>query len=281
MTGHVHLYYYPHFRDDIFRQSIIAVERVASYFSSSLARTNTCYYSFFSTDQTLSTAYVQQVKDYLAFCKPSFYLCKTEQNIAAAFSKLMSMPGDRISKSFNLSPESIPYEEMVEYLSSSELDIYRQAAENVKRLYSASGGADEGDVIIDMCTLASIQDIKDGKVRLQLPGYVNRNHLYYNAELYAIHLKHILYMLETNSNYYFYPIDPLDFGEYGDDYYPISAVDHQTVLLVGEDLVLQFAQPDIIHTLYEHLYNEAKARAKYSESREEVIEKLRKILEQL
>jgi hypothetical protein len=109
MTGHVHLYYYPHFRDDIYRQTTIAVNNAASYYSSSIAKTNTCYYSFFTTDPTLSAAFVRQSKDYLACCRPSFYICKSEQSIAEAFSDMMSLPGDRITKCYHISPESIPY----------------------------------------------------------------------------------------------------------------------------------------------------------------------------
>jgi hypothetical protein len=141
LTGHVHLYYYPHFRDDIYRQTIISLEHAACYFSSSLARTSTCYYSFFSTDPTLSTAYVRQMKDYLAYCRPSFYVCQSEQEIADAFSNLMSLPGDRITKSFHLSPESIPYDEILDYLNDSGREDYRAVAKTVARMYTASQNA--------------------------------------------------------------------------------------------------------------------------------------------
>jgi hypothetical protein len=281
MTGRVHLYYYPHFRDDIFRQTIITVDHAASYFSSSIARTNTCYYSFFSADADLSDAYVKQIKDYIGFCKPSFYICQTEPAIASAFSELMALPGDRITKSYTLSPESFPYTEMVAYLQNAPEESYRLAALNIKRLYSAHENAQEGHVTIDMCTLSTPEDIKNGKVRMQLPGFVNRHPIYYNTELYAMHLRHILHMLETNMDYHFYPIQAADFGEYSSDYAPISAVDHQAVLLAAQNLVLHFTQPDIIHTLYEHLYNEAKIRAKDSDGRHHIMSQIRSLLEQL
>jgi hypothetical protein len=281
MTGQVHLYYYPHFRDDIYRQTIITLDNAASYTSSSIAKTNTCYYSFFSTDASLSSAYVKQIKDYLALCRPSFYICKSEQNIAAAFSDLMMLPGDRITKSFNLSPESIPYKEMLEYMSTSDSEEYRMAVKTVNRLYSATENARTGNVVIDMCTLASVEDIKGGKVRLQLPGYVNQTPVYYNADLYAIHLRNILRMLETNPNYHFYPLSPSEFGDYGNDYSPISVVDNQALMLVTDKHVLHFIQPDIIHTMYEHLYRESKIQAKKSENREQTMVRIQELLAQL
>lgn len=281
MTGHVNLYYYPHFRDDIFRQTIITLDNAASYYSSSIARTNTCYYSFLSSDRTLSSAYVRQIRDYLALCKPSMYICKTEQNIAVAFSRLMSMPGDRITKSYNLSPESIPYNEVLEYMASSDNEMYQLAAKKVRSIYSITDNADTGYSTVDMCTLASVEDIVSGKVRLQLPGFVNKNPIYYNAELYAIHLGHILHMLETNSNYHFYPLSPSDFGEYSDDYAPISVLDNQAMLIVTQDNVLHFTQPDIIHTLYEHLYNESRLHSKRLGSRDKIISQLKALQKEL
>jgi hypothetical protein len=281
MTGQVYLYYYPHFRDDIYRQTIITVDQAASYFSSSIARTNTCYYSFVSADPDLSASYVKQIKDYLALCRPSFHICKTESSIATAFSKLMAFPGDRITKSYQLSPESIPYTEMLEYMSASNNETYRQAVKEVKRLYSVPDGMKAEYVVIDMCTLASAEDIRAGKVRLQLPGFVTRNPLYYNVDLYALHLRYILHMLETNPNYHFYPIEPSAFGEYGDDYAPVSAVDNHAVILVAENAVIHFTQPDMIHTLYEHLYTEARKLEKHSKSREKIMEEIRELLDNL
>jgi hypothetical protein len=284
MTGHVHLYYYPHFRDDIYRQTIITVDGAASYFSSSIAKTTTCYYSFLSSDPEFSSACVKQIKDYLALCRPSFQICKTEASIVEVFSKLMSLPGERITKSYQLSPESIPYKEMLSYMSTSDNETYRQAVNEVKRLYTipaASEKIKEDHVVIDICTLASPEEIQEGKVRLQLPGFVIGHPLHYNVDLYVIHLKHILQMLETNPNYYFYPIAPVEFGEYGADYAPISVVDHQTAFLVAEKAMIHFTQPDIIHTLYEHLYKESGKLAKYAKSREKIMEEIRELLDNL
>jgi hypothetical protein len=281
MTGHVHLYYYPHFRDDIYRQTIITIDRAASYFSSSIARTGNCYYSFFSNDQELSAAYVKQLKDYLTFCKSSIHVYKREKDITEAFSELVSLPGDRITKSYNLSPESIPYKAMINYMENSDSPEHRHGAEIIKHIYTAAEKNKVDSVIIDMCTLASADDVKNGKVRIQLPGLVNSAPVYYNAKLYAIHLRNVLSMLETNSNYHFFPIYPADFGEYSDDYAPISVVDNHTMLLVTPENVIHFTQPDIIHTLYEHLYREAKIRANRSHSRDEVMEEIRELLRQL
>jgi hypothetical protein len=104
-----------------------------------------------------------------------------------------------------------------------------------------------------------------------LPGYINSTPIYYDPTLYIIHLKHILYLLNTNPNYHFYPLDTKDFGEYSDDYWPVSVVDGQSLLISSEQVVLHFVQHDIIRTLYEDLYNQALVRQKYFHSREEII----------
>jgi hypothetical protein len=281
MTGRVHLYYYPHFRDDVYRQTIIAMENAASYCSSGLARNGQLYYSFFSADQELSKAYVKQLKDYLSYCRPSFYICRTEASIAETFSYMMNIRGDRISKSFHLSPESIPFDQMVEYLSDSSDEDYRIAAATVRRLYTARPSIDNRTVVIDMCTLASSDDVRRGRVQLQLPGYVNHKPLHYNAELYVMHLKHILDMMETNPNYFFYPLSPSEFGEFVDDYSPLTIIDNQAMLLVTEHSVLHFTQPEIIHTLYEHLYSQSRYQAKHSHSRTKTMVMIRKLIGEL
>jgi hypothetical protein len=271
LTGGVHLYYYPHFRDDIFRQTIVTVNNSASYFSSSIAKTDTCYYSFISTNPSLSSAYVRQIKDYLAMCKPSMNVCSTKQDISEAFQKISSLSGDRITKSFNLSSYSLPYNEMLEYMSLSDNEIYKSAAKVLTRLYNQKSESTDNSTVIDMCTIAAADEVLNGQVRLYIPGYMNSVPIYYDKVLYSMHLRHILYMLNTNPNYHFYPLDPQDFGEYGKDYSPITVVDNQSVLITTDNMVVNFTQPDIIRTLYEHLYVQATVRAKYYHSREEII----------
>jgi hypothetical protein len=198
-------------------------------------------------------------------------VCTDKQAVADAFVDLLSLSGDRITKSYNLSSESLPYSELVEYMSMSKDEAYRNAAKVMTRLYNTKSGTESKTSIIDMCTIASTEDVINGKVRLFLPGYLNSTPIYYDATLYIIHLKHILYLLNTNPNYHFYPLDAKDFGEYTDDYWPVSVVDGQSLLISSEQVVLHFVQHDIIRTLYEDLYNQALVRQKYFHSREEII----------
>jgi hypothetical protein len=281
MTGRVHLYYYPHYRDDIYRQSVIAVDGAAAYFSSSIARGGKCYYSFFCNDAALSSAYVEQIKDYLAFCKSSFYVCNSQQTMGAAFLELMGMQEERITKSYYLSMESIPYKAFMRYMRMSDDPVYMSAAESVEHIYSALPEEKGNAVIIDMSTLATADEVKRGAVRLYLPGLIMKEPVYYDTALYVLHLKNILHLLEVNPNYCFYPIEPDEFGEYGNDYSPVSIVDNRAAVLVTEERMLRFTQPEIIHTLYEHLYNEAKIRQRDCGGREKVMHRIRQLLEEL
>jgi hypothetical protein len=281
LTGGVHLYYYPHYRDDIFRQTIITANNSASYYSSSIAKTDTCYYSFVSTNPSLASAYVRQLKDYLAMCKPSMYVCSTRQDVSEAFLKIASLSGDRITKSFNLSSDSLPYNEMLEYMSLSDNEIYKSAAKVLAKLYNQRSESQVKHSVIDMCTLATADEVLSGKVRLYIPGYMNPVPIYYDKALYSMHIKHILYMLNTNPNYHFYPLEANDFGEYGSDYSPITVVDNQAVLVATDNMTIHFTQPDIIRTLYEHLYMQATTRSKYYHSREDIIKMLTERLRSL
>jgi hypothetical protein len=85
-------------------------------------------------------------------------------------------------------------------------------------------------------------------------------------------------MLETDPHYHFYELDASEFGEFTDDYAPVSIVDNQAMLVVTSKLVLNFTQPDIIRTLYEHLYNTSRKKAKYSKGREKTIARIRDLL---
>jgi hypothetical protein len=58
-------------------------------------------------------------------------------------------------------------------------------------------------------------------------------------------------------------------------------VDNQTAFLVTEKAVIHFTQPDMIHTLYEHLYTEAGKLEKHSKSRTEIIEEIWTLLKKL
>jgi hypothetical protein len=281
LTGDVHLFYYPHYRDDVFRQTIVTMDNSASYFSSSIARTETCYYSFMSTNPSLSVAYVRQIKDYLSLCRPSMDICKSETDISSAFTKIMSATGDRITKSYDLSPESIPYDEMLEYMGNSDNEELKAAAKTVKRMYKHTDIDNSQSTIIDMSTIANFDDIMNGKVRLRLPGYVNHKELFYTPELYAMHLRYIINRLEANSNYHFYPIEPSSFGEYNSDYSPISVIDNYGAITVSENAVLYFTQPEIIRTLYEHLYTQTRTLSKYHRNRKQITEMLQKLLNKI
>jgi hypothetical protein len=208
-------------------------------------------------------------------------VCRSEEDIAEAFSNIMTLTGDRITKAYHLSPETIPYADMLEYLEHSKNPEFLEASRTVRRLYTASSMQTSDNIIIDMCSLATASDVKRGRVKLQLPGYVNHKSFHYNEKLYCMHLRNILHLLETNPKYYFYPLDPADFGEYKEDYYPISIVDNQAMLLVSDECVLNFTQPEIIHTLYEHLYNQSRIQAKHSKGRDTTIETIRNLIAEL
>jgi hypothetical protein len=280
-TGGVDLFYYPHYRDDVFRQTIITMDNSASYFSSSIARTETCYYSFMSTNPSLSMAYVKQLKDYLSLCRPSMEVCKSETDISSAFTKMMSVAGDRITKSYDLSPESIPYEEMLDYMCKCDNEELKVAAKTVRRMYKHPDIDNSQSTIIDMSTIANFDDIMSGKVRLRLPGYVNHKELFYTPELYAMHLRYIINRLETDHNYHFYPIEASSFGEYRNDYSPVSVIDNHGVITVSENAVLYFTQPEIIRTLYEHLYTQTRTLSKYHRNRKQITEMLQKLLNKI
>jgi hypothetical protein len=271
LTGGVHLYYYPHFRDDMFRQTIITTNNGASYFSSSIAQTDTCYYSFVSTNTALSAAYVRQIKDYLSFCNPSFYVYTTKHDIAETYASILGLSGDRISKSFQLTSVSAPFSEMIEYMSLSDNENYKNVAKALSHFYMTKHRDENKNSIIDMCTIASTEDVINGKVRMNLPGFFKSYPLYYDTALYVMHLKHILYLLNTNPNYHFYPLEDSDFGDYGYDYYPVSVVDNQAMIVSSKDLLVQFTQPEIIRTMYENLFRQAMIRRKYFHSRGEII----------
>jgi hypothetical protein len=278
MTGHVHLYYYPHYRDDIFRQTSITVKDSASYISGSLARTGMCYYSFFTSDPAVSDACIRQMKDYLAICRPSFYICKTEQEITDAYSQMMLVAGDRITKSYNISPECIPVEEMIDYLAKSDNEEYRAVGRNISNLYSAVNHVKSNVNVFDMCTLATPDEVRAGKVILQIPGFVNQTRIRYDLNLYVMHLKNILNKLENDPQYHFYELSRAEFGEYSGDYSPISVVENRGAILINERNVLHFVQPEITRTLYEHLYNQAYEHGKNTADRNETINRIRKLI---
>jgi hypothetical protein len=199
----------------------------------------------------------------------------SRQDIADTFISLSKMSGDRISKSFHLSTESLPINEMLEYMSMSENETYRSAAKVLSKYYNKKNDIPDGDSVIEMCTIAPVEDVISGKVRLYIPGYPNTVPIYYDVTLYTIHLRHILYLLNTNPDYHFYPLEPKVFGEYGSDYMPINVIDGQSAIVLTDNIVVQFTQFDIIKTLYEHLFSQSAVRSKYYHSREEIINLLR------
>jgi hypothetical protein len=161
---------------------------------------------------------------------------------------------------------------MIEYMSLSDNEDYKNVAKALSHFYMTKHRDENKDSIIDMCTIASTEEVVSGKVRMNTPGFFKSYPVYYDTALYVMHLKHILYLLNTNPNYHFYPLVPSDFGDYGYDYYPVSVVENQAMIASSKDLLVQFVQPDIIRTMYENLFRQSMVRKKYFHSRGEIIE---------
>lgn len=207
ITGQVAAYYYPRLRDNVHRRSLIVVPGVISMTSNSLAGRHASYATFLSTDPQLISSCETEFQDYMTLCRPMLAVYSQREELAKCFTQFFTTVGSQIQKVITLSAETSP----PELLSYCIDKINNPDLSKSGQLYSLGTKSMEGNrdkqELIDIACLASAESVRAGRVPIMFSFGSSQEPLYYTPELYCLHLKNILQLLDSCETYHFIPLD--------------------------------------------------------------------------
>lgn len=252
ITGQVAAYYYPRIRDNVHRRSLIVVSGVISMTSNSLAGRRASYATFLSTDSQLIASCETEFQDYMALCRPMMAVYSQMEELTKCFTQfLLTTSGSRIQKLISLSAETTPPELLsycVDKMNNPDLS-------KLGPLYTLDLGAMEekrhDQELIDIVFLASANSVRAGRVPIMFSFGSGQELLYYTPELYCLHLKNILRLLDNCETYHFIPLDER-MKKHGN----LMVREGQKALLVHTAppfTVFEIDHPDIVLFCHEYL----------------------------
>ncbi len=258
LTGQIDAYYYPRLRDVLYHRTMIILPGVASVLSSSIGNQTKNRYTLLSQDSRMLECFAGDFHDLLSRCKPMITTHSSEGNaedLLRCISQFESDRGNRIQQSTTLSSITAPLsliQEVASNAPSQDTSAIIQTLSNAQERFVHSLADFE---FIDIHSLASIEDIKEGKVPVGCEYLCQVPPIHYTPKTYIAHLQSIIYYIENYPNYHSV------FRDRGPDIHAILVKEGRQVILMrpGTPLtVFEISQPYVAESCREYLLQFSK-----------------------
>ena len=277
MHGQISTYYYPRFRDNVYRRTLIVVPGEIAMMSGSIVNGHSGNVTILTMDARLTQACWEEFQDYLSICRPMYHTFTAPSKLLPCFTQFLAVNGSRIQKVTSLSAETTP-QELVDYcIERSTLPdadklcrLYHQETEMVQK---------ERYEFIDISYLAPAKDVRDGKVPITLSLGGKTAPLFYRPETYILHLKNILRLLDTCRNYHFVPLRSITKKDG-----ILMVKEEQMALLVRQAppfTVFEISSPDAVGLCREYLSRIADRIGYTGQNRSKIILQIEKLIQEL
>lgn len=274
LTGRSRMYTYPRFQDNFIKKTRYYIPNELLYRSES--SDDRSYYALLSTNPAQMQIVGNQIKDFLKVCKPVTFLHSKERDIFNCFSYYARASADRIAVCSTLVPDSLPFSEVLDYMKGHP--EYKSQYKLLQKLYEDYDYLPMNKAY-EMCRVATAEEVKAGKVRMLIPGRkLKEGKLFYTPELYVIHLKHIVHLLKTNSNYHFYPYVPVKDNVIFLVYEGIGALITDPIQY---DNLVEFRSNSIVEALNDYAYQILQTLPRKMRNRNKTIEILEKLIDEI
>lgn len=284
LTGNVDVYYYPRVRDFSFRQTLFVIPDKILMYSTSIWNSSVTHITHVIYDSNIISPYLQTFKDFLSFCKPAFRTHLDADSIMKCFENFIGnklLTTNHLQKNRSLSVESMPIKQLSNFIKLDD-DLKPLMYNFLQNNDIPASEKYSRYISTDICPLATATQVKDGKVPLLFPGLDSDKTVYYTPEMYVIHLKNILNLLNNYDNYHFIPIP---FNENDEDTYTVKENEAALLIRTVKPVALfEFVQFELINALNEHINKiiENTGYANYDlASRRKIISKIRHLINDL
>ncbi len=206
MTGMVEPYYYPRIRDGVFNHTLMIIPGKISLFSTSIANNPLSRMTLVSTNTHVLEETKAFFLDYFNICIPVMKVHRTSEETYRCITDLCSITSARMQKRLSLPSSSVPIHILEKYAKtpndSYRSDFARFCIENLPRFESDLQLYEN----VEICPLATAEEVRSGKVRIEFPSSIKDAKEFYTPETYAAHLKNIIDTMEAYENFHFIPI---------------------------------------------------------------------------
>lgn len=132
---------------------------------------------------------------------------------------------------------------------------------------------------VDMCCLATAEEVRAGNVPVVTRMEHHNRQLCYTPATYSMHLKNILRLMDECENYFFVPLRNRDKVNY--DLFVNEEGFAMIVCAKTPITVLEISRPEMVTALNEHLLRKAEALGYDGIQREKVRMELRALIQEL
>lgn len=202
MAGSIRMFYYPWTRDRLHRRTLFVAPGHVALYAASLHGQNVSQMTFLTRESSTIAAADAYYSDILERCRTmmSVFSADDQDKLLERLNAMAAIQDAGVYKSSRLSAHTLPASALPQLrrraapFAQRMLDCF---AENEKR----KPGLLRRHVLIDIMLLPELDHVLAG--REPIPGTKNAagDDLYYTPQEYRLHLKHIVWYLETFPNY--------------------------------------------------------------------------------
>ena len=257
-TGQMKVYYYPRIRDNLHRHSTIIVPEHVVQTSTSIGLGPSSHINLFSTDPELIKAYTEQFYEYLSLCRPALNAFSDPKDFIPCILDIFSRPGATIQMVEPLSVTTLPREllercitEVNDPVWKTTYQLYMDEIPHFEKRLTQ-------EPYIDICRLASADEVRSGKVFISSTYETSPDHPRYTPETYILHLKNIIRLMDQYENYYFLPSHEKERQNYN-----LIAIESGLALLIHTSdppLLLEIQRPEMVLACREYLLRKAEKK---------------------
>ncbi|MGN0244584.1 MAG: hypothetical protein ACI4DK_01315 [Lachnospiraceae bacterium] len=253
-SGNAEVYYYPRLRDNLYRRSLTIFEGQCVQASTAIGNSPDLI-TVNSINPTLINAYQTQFEHELSLCRQALISHTDPADFIFCFRELLDDNSPVIHKVAKPTPYTLPRKYLDEYIRqevnpnwAKPWEMFRDDADLFEQKISRTG-------FIELCPLASPEDIRAGKILLGTNYQVTPTHPVYTPETYAMHLQHILELMDKYENYHFIPVKATE----RQDYNLYTSESGLTLLIKNSPspLMLEIRRPELSQACHEYLMRTA------------------------
>lgn len=278
-TGQTNAYYYPRLRGNLYRHSMIVVPGRCVQYSSSVGMLSTNDITLFTTDPRLVRSFEKQFEEILSLCRPALKMRSGGVDTTNCFMEFFLRGGETVQAINSLSINSFPPELMADCIRRTSYpqwkDVYQLTLDNLKCFDDNIGQ----EPYIDICRLASAQEVREGRVPMPSPIRLDPNQICYTPETYCLHLRNILRLMDAHENYFFLPVREKEITDY--DLYVKENGMALIVTMKPPVQVLEVTRVSMVAAFREHLLRRAEAVGYDGFHRERIRKELRALIQEL
>lgn len=249
-SGQAEVYYYPRLRDNLYRRSLIIFEGHCVQANTGIGNSPNLI-TVNSTTPALVDAYYEQFKHELSLCRPALKTHTNPSDFITCFRELLHESGPVIHKVTNPTPYTMPRKYLENFIRQEKNPEWKEVwemvaddAESFERKLSHTG-------FIELCPLATPEDLRAGKVLLGSSQRITDTQPAYTPETYAIHLQHILELMDKYEDYHFIPIKMNEQQNYN-----LYTCESGLTLLLNDTstpFMLEIHRPELTQACHEYL----------------------------